>query len=222
MKVQLESSWNNVLEEECKKSYFIQLMAFVHEQYQTGAVHPSKHDIFNAFSLTPYNTVKVVLLGQDPYHGPEQAHGLSFSVQRGVRNPPSLQNIFKEVATDTGYEPDTTNGDLTRWAQQGVLLLNSVLTVREGIPGSHQGKGWEEFTEAVIQKLSDQREHLVFILWGNYARTKGAHIDRNKHLILESAHPSPLSAYKGFFGSKPFTKANTYLKHHRLREIDWR
>ena len=196
-------------------------MTFVHEQYQSGAVHPSKNDIFNAFSLTPYNTVKVVLLGQDPYHGPEQAHGLSFSVRGGIRTPPSLQNIFKEVATDTGYEPDGTNGDLTRWAQQGVLLLNSVLTVRESMAGSHQSKGWEEFTDAVIKKLSDGREHLVFILWGNYARTKGAHIDRSKHLVLESTHPSPLSAYKGFFGSKPFTQANTYLIRHKIKEIDW-
>ena len=164
----------------------------------------------------------MVILGQDPYHGPKQAHGLSFSVTEGVRNPPSLQNIFKEVESDMGEAPDTTSGDLERWAKQGVLLLNATLTVRAKTAGSHQGKGWEQFTDAVIKKLSDEREHLVFILWGNYARSKKVLINTKKHCIIESPHPSPFSAHTGFFGSKPFSNTNAYLATQGIEGIDWR
>lgn len=221
MNIQIEPSWKVVLADEFEKHYFKDLTGFVKEEYLTSTVYPHPKDIFTAFFLTPYDSVKVVILGQDPYHG-GQAHGLSFSVQDGVRMPPSLRNIFKEVEADTGTTPDSANGDLSRWARQGVLLLNATLTVQAHSPGSHQKKGWEEFTTAVIKKLSDDKEHLIFILWGNYAKSKGVHIDRKRHLVIESAHPSPLSAYNGFFGSKPFTKSNKYLRKKGLEEIDWR
>ena len=217
----MEPSWKKTLADEFEKPYFKELAAFVKEEYLNGTVYPHPKNIFSAFDLTPFTEVKVVILGQDPYHGASQAHGLSFSVTEGVRNPPSLQNIFKEIESDIGVRPYVENGDLSRWAKQGVLLLNATLTVRASTPGSHQGKGWEQFTDAVIQALSDKREHLVFILWGNYAKAKGAHIDRTRHLAIESPHPSPFSAHNGFFGSKPFSKANTYLKEHGQSPISW-
>jgi uracil-DNA glycosylase len=221
MEVAIESSWKTILADEFEKPYFKELAAFVKEEYLQGAVYPHPKNIFSAFDLTPFNEVKVVILGQDPYHGAHQAHGLSFSVTEGVRNPPSLQNIFKEIESDMGVRPNVENGDLSRWAKQGVLLLNATLTVRASTPGSHQGKGWEQFTDAVIKALSDKREHLVFILWGNYAKAKGAHIDRTRHLVIESPHPSPFSAHNGFFGSKPFSKTNAYLKEHGQSPISW-
>jgi uracil-DNA glycosylase len=221
MEVHIEPSWKKHLAPEFEKSYFTELAAFVKEEYETSTVYPHPKNIFRAFELTPFDAVEVVILGQDPYHGPQQAHGLSFSVTEGVRNPPSLQNIFKEVESDLGVKPQADSGDLTRWAKQGVLLLNATLTVRASAAGSHQGRGWEQFTDAVIRVLSEEREHLVFILWGNYAKAKGAHIDRNKHLVIESAHPSPFSAANGFFGSRPFSKANAYLIGHEKKPIDW-
>lgn len=221
MEVKIESSWKKHLEAEFGKAYFEELTDFVKKEYASKTVYPAPKNIFRAFELTPFDKVKVVILGQDPYHGPKQAIGLSFAVDEGMRNPPSLQNIFKEIESDLGKPLEHTSGDLTRWAEQGVLLLNATLTVRGGAAGSHQGKGWEEFTDAVIQALSDGREHLVFILWGNYARAKGARIDRSKHLVIESAHPSPFSAANGFFGSKPFSKANAYLEQHGEKPIDW-
>lgn len=217
----MEESWKEVLKDEFEKPYFKELAQFVKEEYTSTKVYPHPKNIFSAFKLTPFDQVKVVILGQDPYHGAGQAHGLSFSVAEGVRNPPSLQNIYKELERDLGTKVDASSGDLTRWAAQGVLLLNSTLTVRAGSPGSHQGKGWEQFTDAVITVLSDKREHLVFILWGNYAKAKGAHIDRTKHLVIESAHPSPFSAYTGFFGSKPFSATNHFLQAHSITPIDW-
>jgi uracil-DNA glycosylase len=228
MEVAIEPSWKRALAEEFEKPYFKELTDFVKEEYKTSKVYPAPKNIFRAFELTPFDKVKVVILGQDPYHGVGQAHGLSFSVMEGVRNPPSLQNIFKEVESDIGEKPKNESGlraqsgDLSRWAEQGVLLLNATLTVRAGAAGSHQSKGWEEFTDAVIQKLSDEREHLVFILWGNYARSKKALIDDFKHDIIESPHPSPFSAHNGFFGSKPFSKANAYLEARGEKAINWR
>jgi uracil-DNA glycosylase len=222
MEVAIEPSWKKKLEEEFGKDYFAELAAFVRGEYESGTVYPHPKNVFKAFALTPFDKVKVVILGQDPYHGQGQAIGLSFAVNEGVRNPPSLQNIFKEIEADTGQKPLVESGDLTRWAEQGVLLLNATLTVRGGAAGSHQGRGWELFTDAAIKALSDEREHLVFILWGNYAKQKGTHIDRSKHLVIESAHPSPFSANNGFFGSKPFSRANAYLAEHGLEPIDWR
>lgn len=225
MDVKIEESWKKALSEEFGKEYFKTLTAFVKDEYKKGTVYPPPKNIFRAFELTPFNKVEVVILGQDPYHGAGQANGLSFAINEGVRNPPSLQNIFKEIQSDLSLQGSTLknpSGDLTRWAQQGVLLLNATLTVRGSTPGSHQGKGWEAFTDAAIKALSDKREHLVFILWGNYARQKGAHIDRSKNLVLESPHPSPFSAYNGFFGSKPFSKTNVYLQRQGKKPIDWR
>lgn len=221
MEVKIEPGWKAALQEEFGKEYFSKLADFVRAEYQNGGVYPPPKQIFRAFELTPFEKVEVVILGQDPYHGKGQANGLSFAVHEGVRLPPSLQNIFKEIADDLGYEPEQ-NGDLSRWARQGVLLLNATLTVRAASPGSHQGRGWELFTDAAIAALSQQREHLVFILWGNYAKAKGAHIDRTKHLVIQSAHPSPFSAHSGFFGSRPFSKANQYLAEHDKTPIDWR
>lgn len=220
MAVSIEPTWKAKLEDEFGKPYFEELTAFVKKEYVDGIVYPHPKNIFKAFELTPFDEVKVVILGQDPYHGPGQAIGLSFAVSEGVTLPPSLRNIYKEIESDLGIVPKQ-DGDLSRWAKQGVLLLNATLTVRSRMPGSHQGKGWELFTDAVIRKLSEEREHLVFILWGNYARTKGAHIDRTKHLVIESAHPSPFSANNGFFGSKPFSRANTYLKEQGQEPIEW-
>ena len=220
--VKIEESWKKVLQDEFGKEYFAKLREFVKGEYQHAIIYPAPKNIFRAFDLCPFDKVEVVILGQDPYHGPQQANGLCFAVSEGVPLPPSLQNVFKELAADTGvpFEALAKKGDLERWAKQGVLLLNATLTVRARTAGSHQGKGWEEFTDAVIRKLSEERENLVFILWGNYAKSKGAHIDRIKHLVIESAHPSPFSATK-FFGSKPFSKTNEYLVKHRKKPIDW-
>jgi len=220
MEVKMEPSWKNALTEEFGKPYFKELTDFVREEYKSKTVFPHPKEIFHAFDLTPFNDVKVVILGQDPYHGLGQANGLSFAVGRGTRVPPSLQNIFKELQSE-GFAPRTDDGDLSRWATQGVLLLNATLTVRAHAANSHQGKGWELFTDAAVRALSDQREHLVFMLWGNYAKSKGAHIDRTKHLVLESAHPSPFAAAHGFFGNGHFKKANEYLEKQGEKPIDW-
>lgn len=217
--VKIEESWKKHLAPEFEKPYFKELTDFVKNEYKTTTVYPPPKDIFRAFDLTPFEKVKVVILGQDPYHGPKQANGLCFAVHEGIRTPPSLQNIFKEIESDLG-RPADQNPDLSRWAKQGVLLLNATLTVRASSAGSHQGKGWEQFTDAAIKALNDEREHLVFILWGNYAKQKGAHIDFTKHYIIESAHPSPFSATK-FFGSKPFSKTNAYLAEHGEMPIEW-
>lgn len=219
--VKLEASWKKVLEEEFGKEYFHTLRQFVKNEYKSSIVYPAPKNIFRAFELCPFDDVEVVILGQDPYHGPGQANGLCFAVSDGVALPPSLQNIFKEIEGDLGQKLVHRSGDLERWAKQGVLLLNATLTVGAHKAGSHQGKGWEEFTDAVIRTLSEKKENLVFILWGNYAKSKGNLIDWSKHEIIESAHPSPLSAYHGFFGSKPFSKTNTYLIEHSKKPIDW-
>lgn len=219
--IKIEASWKQVLGQEFEQEYFQNLADFVRHEYQNTTVYPAPKNIFAAFDACPLDKTKVVIIGQDPYHGPRQANGLCFAVPEKIDVPPSLQNIFKEIRSDLGIEP-LPSGELTRWATQGVLLLNATLTVRAGVAGSHQNKGWERFTDAVIKTLSDQGEHLVFLLWGNYARTKGAHIDRTKHLVLESAHPSPLSAHAGFFGNKHFSKTNTYLQKHGQTIIDWR
>ena len=218
----MEASWRERLKGEFAKSYFAELASFVKSEYRSGKkVYPDPKHIFRAFDLCPFSKVKVVILGQDPYHGAGQAVGLSFAVNERTALPPSLQNIFKEVESDLGQPLQNRSGDLSRWAAQGVLLLNATLTVQGGAAGSHQGRGWELFTDAAIKALSEEREHLVFILWGRYAREKGTHIDRTKHLVIESAHPSPFSASSGFFGSKPFSKANEYLAAHGETPIDW-
>lgn len=221
MDVRIDPSWKKHLAAEFEQPYFKELTEFVKKEYQDEVVYPAPKYIFRAFDLCPFDKVKVVILGQDPYHGPKQANGLCFAVGEDVALPPSLQNIFKEIESDLGTPLVHKTGDLERWAKQGVLLLNATLTVRARLAGSHQGKGWEAFTDAAIKALSEEREHLVFILWGNYARAKGAHIDRTKHLVIESPHPSPFSAASGFFGSKPFSKANAYLKEHGEAPIDW-
>ena len=220
MNVQIESTWKEYLQQEFEKPYFNQLTNAVRQEYAATTCYPPGKLIFNAFNLCPFNQVKVVIIGQDPYHEPGQAHGLSFSVQDGVQFPPSLQNIFKEIQQDLGT-PVPASGNLSRWAEQGVLLLNATLTVRAHQAGSHQNKGWEEFTDAVIRQLNEHREHLVFILWGSYAQRKGSIIDRNKHLVLSSAHPSPLSAYRGFFGNHHFSQANAYLEKNGIPPIQW-
>lgn len=220
MNVAIEESWKQVLSPEFEKDYFIRLTDFVRQEYQTATIYPPGKLIFNAFNLCPFPKVKVVIIGQDPYHGPGQAHGLCFSVNDGVPFPPSLQNIFKEIQSDLG-SPIPETGNLTRWAEQGVLMLNATLTVRAHQAGSHQRKGWEEFTDAAIRALAENREHLVFILWGAYAQKKGAFISRDRHLVLTSVHPSPLSAYHGFFGNKHFSRANAYLVAHGETPIVW-
>jgi len=221
MDVRIHPSWKALLQGEFEQDYFARLVAFVKQAYATQTVYPPAKYIFNAFDLCPFDKVKVVILGQDPYHEPGQAHGLSFSVPEGIPFPPSLQNIFKEIESDMGYAP-LRNGNLERWAKQGVLLLNATLSVQAHQAGSHQNKGWETFTDAVIAQLSKEREHLVFLLWGSYAQRKGAVIDASKHLVLKSVHPSPLSAYRGFFGNHHFSQANTYLAQHGLSPIDWK
>ena len=221
-KVQLDESWKYNLAEFLLSPQMDTLRDFLlQEKQQNKVIYPPSSLIFNALNTTPLNQVKVVIIGQDPYHGPNQAHGLSFSVQRGVALPPSLRNIFHELHTDLGV-PIPRHGDLTHWAEQGVLLLNSVLTVEAGQPTSHQKQGWEDFTDHVIDVLNQQREHIVFILWGAYAQRKGQRIDPNKHLILKAAHPSPLAANRGgFFGCKVFSKSNNYLKQNGIEPIDW-
>lgn len=228
MEVRINSSWQKHLAGEFEKSYFVELAAFVKKEYLEGKVYPAPKNIFRALDLCPFEKVKVVILGQDPYHGERQANGLAFAVDENVKLPPSLQNIFKEIENDIGStsvregQVFTKNyGDLSRWAKQGVLLLNATLTVRAHVAGSHQEHGWEAFTDAAIRALSDEREHLVFMLWGNYAKAKGAHIDRNKHLVLEAPHPSPFSVHSGFFGCKHFSRANEYLISHGQTPIDW-
>lgn len=218
--VRIGGGWKEKLAEEFDKEYFKTLTDFVREEYKRAVVYPNPKHIFRAFDETPFDSVKVVILGQDPYHGEGQANGLCFAVSEGVKAPPSLQNIFKELESDFGH-PIEHDPDLSRWAKQGVLLLNATLTVNARTPGSHQGKGWEEFTDAAIRRLNDEREHIVFVLWGNYAKKKGAHIDRAKHCVIESAHPSPFSAHSGFFGSKPFSKANQYLEQNGQTPIEW-
>jgi uracil-DNA glycosylase len=222
MDVKIEESWKRVLGEEFEKDYFKQLTAFVKHEYTSGKCFPPGSRIFSAFDHTPFKNVRVVILGQDPYHGPGQANGLCFSVQKGITNPPSLVNIFRELQSDLDL-PFPEQGDLEPWADQGVLLLNATLTVRAHQAGSHQNKGWELFTDATIRVLSEQRENLVFLLWGGYAKKKGAKIDKNKHLVLTSGHPSPLSANRGlWFGNKHFSKTNNYLKEIGKEPINWR
>ncbi len=220
MTVEIESSWKEVLHDEFEKEYFNTLTTAVREAYLSTMVFPPPKLIFNAFSQCSFDDVKVVLLGQDPYHNLGQAHGLSFSVQDGIKIPPSLQNIFKELVSDVGIDVPRS-GNLEHWAKQGVLLLNATLTVEQNKAGSHQGLGWETFTDAVIKKISDKKEHVVFLLWGKYAQEKGAIIDGGKHLVLKAAHPSPFSAYSGFFGCRHFSKTNFYLKAHNIDEIVW-
>ena len=213
--------WDQYLEQEYKKEYFQKLMDFVKEEYKHKTIYPKQNEVFNAFRYTDYSNVKVVILGQDPYHGPNQAEGLSFSVKNEVLKPPSLQNIFKELESDLGI-PFPEHNSLKPWAKQGVLLLNAVLTVEEHKPTSHKNQGWEEFTDQVIKILNDRDTPTVFILWGSYARSKKDFITNKKHLVIESAHPSPFSARNGFFGSKPFSKTNEFLKKNNIKEIDWR
>lgn len=216
----IENDWKDALGEEFHKQYYRDLYYFVQQEYNTHIIYPSANDLFNAFSFTPLHEVKVVILGQDPYHGEGQAHGLCFSVQKGVKIPPSLVNIYKELQDDLGcYIPN--NGCLEKWAKQGVLLLNTVLTVRAHAPMSHQGKGWEQFTDAVIHSVNTQDRPIVFILWGKPAQMKRKMLTNPKHLIIEGPHPSPLSAYRGFFGSKPFSQANEFLESHGVEPIDW-
>lgn len=220
MHVEIEASWKEQLKDIFVTPYFTNLMHFVKQEYQQHTVYPPEKSVFNAFSHCYFNEVKVVIIGQDPYHGPNQAHGLCFSVNDGVKIPPSLVNIFKELKLDLGIEPPTT-GNLEHWAKQGVLLLNATLTVRAHQAGSHQKKGWEKFTDDVIQHISDKKENVVFILWGAYAQKKGTIIDQQKHYVIKSAHPSPLSAYNGFWNSKPFSKTNDFLISKGLEEIKW-
>ncbi len=219
-KVQIETSWQEKLQQEFDEPYFEELIEFVRREYAQGTCYPPGNLIFNAFNLCPLPQVKVVLIGQDPYHEPGQAHGLCFSVNDGVPFPPSLRNIFQEIRTDLGT-PVPASGNLTRWAEQGVLLLNATLTVRAHAAASHQKHGWERFTDAVIRLVSAECEHVVFILWGSYAQSKAALIDSTKHCVLRSAHPSPLSAYRGFFGNHHFSLCNQYLQQHNIKPIDW-
>ncbi len=220
MVVEIENSWRNKLINEFERPYFKTLVSFIKEEYNNHQVFPPAKQIFNAFDKCPYNEVKVVIIGQDPYHNTGQANGLCFSVNDGVQIPPSLLNIYKEIKEDMGITTPES-GNLERWSQQGVLLLNATLTVRAHTPGSHQGKGWEQFTDTIIDLLSNECSGLVFILWGNYAQLKGRNIDANKHLVLKSPHPSPLSSYRGFFGKKHFSKTNEYLIKQNKMPIDW-
>ena len=220
MDVRIEESWKNQLQEEFEKPYFKQLTEFVKSEYASQTIYPPAKLIFNAFDQCPFEKVKVVILGQDPYHGPGQAHGLCFSVNDGVDFPPSLRNIFKEIQADTGA-PVPSSGNLERWAKQGVLLLNATLTVRAQQAGSHQKKGWEQFTDAIIHLVAEKKEQVVFILWGNYAISKGEFIDSRKHLVLKSVHPSPLSASRGFFGNHQFSTANKFLMEHGKEAVKW-
>lgn len=220
MNVKIEEDWKEVLSKEFNEPYFEKLTDFVKNEYKNHKIFPPLGELFSAFDLCPFNKVKVVIIGQDPYHGPGQAHGLCFSVRNGVKFPPSLRNIFKEINADLGTAVPQS-GDLTRWATQGVLLLNATLTVRAHQAGSHQGKGWEQFTDAAINAISEQKEKVVFLLWGAYAQRKGQVIDKSKHLVLESVHPSPLSASRGFFGNHHFSRANHYLVENGKSPIEW-
>lgn len=221
MDVKIEDSWKLLLKDEFEKNYFSELTAFIKDEYAHNRIFPPGRMIFNAFNRCSVDKTKVIILGQDPYHGPGQAHGLSFSVPEGIRQPPSLQNIFKEIQNDVGVSIPTS-GNLERWADQGVLLLNATLTVRAHQAGSHQNRGWEQFTDAVIRLLADKKEHLVFLLWGSYAQKKGAFIDTDKHLVLKSVHPSPLSANRGgWFGNHQFSQTNLYLRKYGMTPIEW-
>lgn len=222
-KIKINKEWKKEL-----KSYFLtenwlKLSSFIRNEYlnKSKKIFPEPKDLFKAFELTPFSSIKVVILGQDPYHNDKQAEGLSFSVPKGLSLPPSLKNIYKEIEKDLNIKKDFTNGNLENWAKQGVFLLNSILTVEAHRPASHQGKGWEEFTDYIIKIISNNKNNIVFILWGNYAKSKKLLIDKDKHLIIESAHPSPFSAHNGFFGSKPFSKTNTYLKDNNIKDIKW-
>lgn len=218
--VNIGNDWDEVLRGEFEKEYYLKLREFLKQEYFTRKIFPDMYDIFNALKYTPYNNVKAVIIGQDPYHGEGQAHGLCFSVREGIEKPPSLKNIFKELHDDTGFtEPE--NGTLTKWAEDGVLLLNAVLTVREGQANSHQGKGWETFTDTVISHLNNREKPMVFILWGRNARNKKTLITNPSHKILEAAHPSPLSAYNGFFGCRHFSETNKFLRANGIEEINW-
>lgn len=220
MSITLSNDWGYLLQDELEQPYYKELCDFLDEQYRSSVVYPEIDDIFNALHYTSYDGTKVVIIGQDPYHGLGQAHGLSFSVQPGVRVPPSLQNIFKELKEDLGFEiPD--HGSLVSWAKQGVLLLNNVLTVQASEPTSHQGKGWERFTDTIIRELNKRQQPVVFVLWGKHAQQKAAAIDESRHCIISSPHPSPFAARKGFFGSQPFSKANAFLRQTGVKEIDW-
>ena len=224
MNVRIDESWKRVLADEFEKPYFAELVKFVRTAYARGVCYPPAKLIFNAFDRTPFDQVKVVILGQDPYHNPRQAHGLCFSVQKGVQLPPSLVNIYKELQDEFGGDFLSRDGDLTHWAEQGVLLLNATLTVAGGdssMAGSHQGRGWETFTDAVVRKLAEEREGLVYLLWGSYAQRKAAFVDRSKNLVLACAHPSPLSAFRGFFGCGHFKACNDYLVTHGKEPIRW-
>ena len=219
--IRLSDSWKPRLESEFSKDYMLRLREFLVSEKQAGKlVYPKGSEYFRAMELTPFEQVKVVILGQDPYHGPDQAHGLSFSVKPGIAPPPSLVNIYKELETDLGIRP-VRHGFLEQWAREGVLLLNSVLSVQHKQAASHQKQGWEQFTDRIIRELNDHRDHLVFILWGGYAQRKGSFIDTSRHLVIKSPHPSPLSSYRGFFGSRPFSQANTYLQQHGQTPINW-
>lgn len=220
MAVRVEEGWREALADQWEAPYFGELARFVHDEYRNGTVYPPASQVFAAFDACPFEDVRVVILGQDPYHGPSQANGLCFSVNPGVRMPPSLVNIFREVSDDTGA-PFPADGNLDRWARQGVLLLNATLTVREHLAGSHQRRGWETFTDAAIKALSDRREHIVFLLWGSYAISKRGLVDETRHLVLTSPHPSPLSAHRGFFGNHHFSRANRYLSLHGLQPVKW-
>lgn len=220
MDVKIEKSWKERLADEFKKEYFNRLTGFIREEYSTSTIYPKGNHIFNAFEHCPFDKVKVVLLGQDPYHEPGQAHGLCFSVREGIPFPPSLINIFKEIESDLGH-PVPKNGDLTRWADQGVLLLNATLTVKAHAAGSHQNKGWETFTDAAIDRLNKERKNIVYLLWGSYAQRKGSYIDTARNFVLKSPHPSPLSAHRGFFGNKHFSQTNDYLIATGQTPIDW-
>jgi uracil-DNA glycosylase len=220
MDVKIDPTWKTKLKDEFEKDYFIKLSEFVRTEYKTNTIYPPGGLIFNAFNLCPFDKIKAVIVGQDPYHGHGQAHGLCFSVRDGIAFPPSLLNIFKEIQLDLGT-PRPVSGNLERWADQGVLLLNATLTVKADQAGSHQKKGWEEFTDVVIQKINAEKSNIVFFLWGAYAQKKGESIDRARHLVLESVHPSPLSASRGFFGNKHFSKCNEYLKNSGKEPVDW-
>jgi uracil-DNA glycosylase len=221
MQLHLPDSWKNILHKHIEKRSFHECIQFLDVEYKNNAIYPLKKNIFKAFELTSFEDISVVIIGQDPYHQPGQAQGLSFSVPKGISIPPSLRNIYKEIESDLGINKDFNNGDLTSWADQGLLLLNSVLTVRASEAGSHTNQGWEEFTDYVIEKISKEKESVVFLLWGKYAQKKGAVIDQSKHLVLETSHPSPLGSYRGFIGCRHFSQTNEYLKSNKKKEIKW-
>ena len=221
MQIKIESSWQKILKPYFQTDDWKKLANFVRQEYLSKTIYPHPKNVFNAFNSTPFNNVKVIIIGQDPYHNPGQAHGLCFSVPEGIAPPPSLKNIYKEIEIDLKTKKDFSKGNLTDWTKQGVLLINAVLTVRRNQAGSHANKGWEKFTDEVIKQLSEKKENLVFLLWGNYAKQKGSIINRHKHLVLESAHPSPFSAYNGFFNCNHFSKVNDYLKQNKKQPITW-